>query len=255
MIQTSSGVPVAVPMQGDVRFVADQTVSPVAQDNQPQRILSLDSREIDNLPPPYEAVVSGYRTVQVDMPPPYASVSIQAGDDIVEFQTVTLGAHEDQPQIYQLPGSSAIENPPPSYEDVASGYQTVHIDLSPPYASVPIQAGDDVVEFQTITLGTQGNQPQVVQLPDSSSGVENPPPLYEDVTLGYQNVQVDIPPPYASVPIQAGDGIVEVQTVSSGAQEDQFQMVELPGSLAMENPPPSYEDVASSYQTLQFDVL
>ena len=54
---------VAVPMQRHVRFVADQTVS-------------------QEPPPRYEDIASGYETVQVDVPPPYASVLIQAGNDM-----------------------------------------------------------------------------------------------------------------------------------------------------------------------------
>ena len=100
---------------------------------------------MDNPPPPYEDVASGYQTVQVDMLPPYASVKIQARSDIVKFQTETSGAQEGQPQIIQLPGSLAIENPPPLYEDVAAGYQTAQVYLSPLNASVQVQAGDDIV--------------------------------------------------------------------------------------------------------------
>ena len=106
-------------------------------------------------------------------------------------------------------------------------------------------------EVQTVTLGAQVDQSQIVQLPDSSSAVENPPPPYEAVALGYETVQVDMPPRYASVQVQASDDVVAAQTVSSRTQEDQFQIVQLPGSLAMENPPHPYEDVASGYQALQ----
>lgn len=55
-------------MQAGATFVADQTVSPDAQDNQPQIVLLPDSREMDDPPPPYEAVASGYHVLQVDMP-------------------------------------------------------------------------------------------------------------------------------------------------------------------------------------------
>jgi len=185
MIQASSGVPVSVPIQRHVRSVAEPNVSSAAQVNQPQRVLSSQSRELDNPPPPYEAVASNYQTVQVDMPPPYASVSIRTSDDIVEFQTVTLEAHEYHPQMYQLPGSLEIENRPPSYEEVASGYQMVHVDLSPPNISFPMQAGDGIAEFETVTLGAQEEQHQLVQLPDTSFAVENPPPLYDDVALSF----------------------------------------------------------------------
>ena len=62
MIQASSGVPVAVQVQAAVvRIVTDQAVT----------VLLPDSREMDDPPPPYEAVVSGYQTFQVDLPPSY----------------------------------------------------------------------------------------------------------------------------------------------------------------------------------------
>jgi len=71
MIQASSGVPVAVQMQVGVSIVTDQTVTPEAQDNQPLTVLLPDSREMDDPPPPYQAVATGYQTLQVDMPPSY----------------------------------------------------------------------------------------------------------------------------------------------------------------------------------------
>ena len=133
MIQESSDVPVAVPMQRDIRLISRQTVSPEAQDSQPQIVMSPDSRERDDPPPPYESVALGYQTVQADFSRSYTSVAIPAGDGIVEFQTVSSEAQGDQPQIVQLSGSLAIENTPPSYEDVASGYQTSQVDILPPY--------------------------------------------------------------------------------------------------------------------------
>lgn len=186
MIQASSGVPVAVPMQRETRFAAGQTVSPEAQDNQLQIVMSPDSREMDDPPPPYESVVLGYQTVHVDLSRSYTSVAIPAGDDIVEFQTGPSEAQEDQPQIIQLPdSSSAVETPPPPYESVALGYQTMQFDLPPPFCSVPTQAFDDVVEFQTVSSEAQGDQPQIVQLPGSLA-MENRPPPYEDAASGYQ---------------------------------------------------------------------
>jgi len=71
MIQVSGGVPVAVRMQAGERIVTDQTVTPEAQDNQPQIVLLPDCREMDDPPPPYQAVPTGYQTLQVDMPPSY----------------------------------------------------------------------------------------------------------------------------------------------------------------------------------------
>ena len=58
-------------MQAGATFVADQTVTPEPQDNQPQVVLLPDSREMDGPPPPYEVAVSGYQTLQDDMPPSY----------------------------------------------------------------------------------------------------------------------------------------------------------------------------------------
>lgn len=67
MIQASIGIPVAVPIQAVGSIDALQTVTPRAQDNHPLTVLLPDSREIDNQPPPYAAVASGYETLQVDM--------------------------------------------------------------------------------------------------------------------------------------------------------------------------------------------
>ncbi|XP_020621062.1 uncharacterized protein LOC110058745 [Orbicella faveolata] len=69
--QASNGVPVAVRIQTGARIVADQTIIPEAQDNQPQIVLLPDSREMDDPPPAYEAVATGYQTLQVDLPPSY----------------------------------------------------------------------------------------------------------------------------------------------------------------------------------------
>ena len=85
MIQESSDVPVAVPMQRDIRLISRQTVSPEAQDNQPQIVMSLDSRETDDPPPSYEDVASGYQTVLFDLSRSHSSVAMQAGNGIVEF--------------------------------------------------------------------------------------------------------------------------------------------------------------------------
>ena len=71
MIQASSGVPVTFSMQAGVRIVTDQTVTPEAQDNQPQIVSLPDPREMDDPPPPYQAVPTGYQTLQVDIPPSY----------------------------------------------------------------------------------------------------------------------------------------------------------------------------------------
>ena len=71
MIQASSGVPVAVPIEAGGGIVALQTVTPGVQEYQPQLVLLPDSRAVDNPPPPYEAVASGYQNLQFDMPPSY----------------------------------------------------------------------------------------------------------------------------------------------------------------------------------------
>ena len=195
VIQVSTAAPVAVPRQRDTRFIARQTVSLESQDNQPQIVMSPNSREMDDPPPPYESVALGNQTVQFDLSRSYTSVAIPAGNGIVEFRTVTPGAHEEQTQIVQPPdSSSAVEDPPPPYEAVALGYQTVQFDLPPPFASVPIQAVDDNVEFQTVSSGAQGDQPQIVQ-PPGSLATENTPP-YEDIASDHQAFTVDTLPPY-----------------------------------------------------------
>ena len=99
---------------------------------------------MDNPPTPYEAVASSHQTVQADLAPPYASVPIQAEDGIVEFQTITPQAqdHEDQPQIVVIPDLSAANNPPPSYEAVASGSQTLQVDTPPSY--------DEALQYETM---------------------------------------------------------------------------------------------------------
>ena len=71
IIQASSGFPVAVPIQVVGGIDALRTVTPRAQDNQSLTVLLSDSGETDNPPPPYEAVVSGYEALQVDMLSPY----------------------------------------------------------------------------------------------------------------------------------------------------------------------------------------
>ena len=58
-------------MQAGVRLVPDQTASPEAQHNQPQIVLLPDSREMDDPPPPYQVVPTGYQNFQVDLPPSY----------------------------------------------------------------------------------------------------------------------------------------------------------------------------------------
>ena len=167
-------------------------------------------------------------------------VSIQRDLRFVARQPVSPEARDSQPQIAMSSYSREMDDPPPPYESVALGYQTLQVDLSRSYTSVATPAGNGIVEFQSVISGAHEEQTQIVQLPDSSSAVESPPPPYESVALGYQNVQPDLPPPFASVPIQAVDSIVEFQTVSSEAQEDL-------DSFAMESTPPPYEDVVSRY--------
>ena len=163
---------------GTVEF---QVVTPGAQDQE-------DQPQIVQFP-------SGFQTAQVHLPR-----EIQAGGGTVEFQVVTPGAQdqEDQPQIVQLPNYSVFERPPPRYEAIASSYPTLQVDLAPSVASVPIQADDGTVEFQTVTLRAQEHveQPQIVVIPDSSSGLNYPPPPYEAVASDSQTFQVDTPPSY-----------------------------------------------------------
>lgn len=66
-------------MQPGATFVANQTVTPEAQDNQPQIVMPLDSRETDDPPPSYEDVASGYQTMLFDLSRSYSSVTMQAG--------------------------------------------------------------------------------------------------------------------------------------------------------------------------------
>ena len=58
-------------MQAGGTFVADETVTPEAQDNQPQIVLLPDYSEMNDPPPPYEVAVSVYQTSLDDMPPSY----------------------------------------------------------------------------------------------------------------------------------------------------------------------------------------
>ena len=155
----------------------------------------------------------------------------------VARQPVSQEARNSQLQIVMSPYCREMYDPPPPYASVALGYQTLQVGS---YTSVATPASNDIVEFQTVSSGAHEEQTQIVQLPDSSSEVESPPPPYEAVASGYQNVQLDLPPPFGSVPVQAFDSIVEFQTVSSEAQGDS-------DSLAMENTPPPYEDVVSGY--------
>ena len=59
------------PIEAGVGIVTNQSLTPEAQDNQPQIVLLPDAREMDDPPPPYQAVPTGHQTLQVDMPPSY----------------------------------------------------------------------------------------------------------------------------------------------------------------------------------------
>ena len=190
---------VNVPVQAEGGSVEIQTLG--ANDNHYEIVLRPDlARAVDDSRPPSEADASGFQTVQVHISQSDASAPIEVVNGTVEFHIVAPGAqdHEDQPQIVQLPNFSAAENPPPPYEAVASSYQTVQVDLVPPFASLQIQADDGIVEFQTVTPRAQGHeeQPQIDVTPTSSSGLNNPPPPYEAVASGSQTFQVDMPPSY-----------------------------------------------------------
>ena len=59
-----------------------------------------------------------------------------------------------------------------------------------------MQAGATFIADQTVTLEAQGNQPQIVLLPDSRE-MDDPPPPYGAVTeADYQTLQVPMPPSY-----------------------------------------------------------
>ena len=90
-------------MQAGATCVADQTVIPEAQENQPQIVLLPDSREMDGPPPPYD-------------------------------QTVNPVAQENQPQIVLLPDSREMDDPPPPYGAVTEAdYQTLQVPMPPSY--------------------------------------------------------------------------------------------------------------------------
>ena len=170
-----------------------------------------------------------------------ASVSIQADGGIAEIQTATPGAKNNQPQTVLPSDSKTVGDPLPSTEADASGLRTVQVLMPRSEAHVPVQAGGGSVEIQTIGANDNHYQINVVLPPDQTRAVNDPrPPSEAD----------------ASVPIQADDGTVEFQIVTPGAQdqEDQPRIVQLPNSSAVENPPPSYEAVASRYQTVQADL-
>ena len=78
----------AVRIQAGATCVADQTVIPEAQENQPQIVLLPDSREMDGPPPPYD-------------------------------QTVNPVAQENQPQIVLLPDPREIYWPPPPFAQMS----------------------------------------------------------------------------------------------------------------------------------------
>ena len=56
-----------------------------------------------------------------------------------------------------------------------------------------MQARATFVADQTVTLEAQGNQPQIVLLPDSRE-MDDPPPPYEAGASGHHILQVDMPP-------------------------------------------------------------
>ena len=93
----------AVRMQAGATFVADQTVIPEAQGNQPQIVLLPDSREMDCPPPPYD-------------------------------QTVNPEAQDNQTQIVLLLDSREMDGPPPPYGAVTEAdYQTLQVRMPPSY--------------------------------------------------------------------------------------------------------------------------
>ena len=249
-----SDASVSIQTEGGIAEI--QTATPGAKNNQPQTALSSDSKTVDNPLPPSIADTSGLRTVQVHMPRSDANVPAQAEGGSVEIQT--LGANDNHYEIVLRPDlARAVDESRPPSEAAASGFQTVQVHISQSDAPVPIEVVHGTVEFQIVTPGAQDqeDQPQIVQLPNSV--VENPPPPCEAVASSYQTVQVDLAPPFASLPIQADYGIVEFQTVTPRVQEleEQPQIVVTPNSSSgLNNPPPPYEAVASGSQTFQVDM-
>ena len=72
-------------------------------------------------------------------------------------------------------------------------------------------ADDGTIEFQTVTPRAQEHegQPQIVVIPGSSSGLNNPPPPYEAVAWGSQTFQVDMPPSYDEALALWNDNVVK----------------------------------------------
>ena len=75
MTQGLGGVPLAVPMQSNHGMVALQTVTPGAQEGQPQMVLVPVSGKDGNQPQlfqvvPYGTMASGHQPHYIDMPPP-----------------------------------------------------------------------------------------------------------------------------------------------------------------------------------------
>ena len=75
MTQGLAGVPVAVPMQSNHGMVTLQTVTPGAQEGQPQMVLVPVSGADGNQSQlvqvvPYATMASSYQTHQIPMPPP-----------------------------------------------------------------------------------------------------------------------------------------------------------------------------------------
>ena len=73
--QGLNGVPVAVLMQSNRGMVAPHTVTPGAQEGQPQMVLipvsAVDGNQPQLVPVvPYATMASGYQTHLIDMPPP-----------------------------------------------------------------------------------------------------------------------------------------------------------------------------------------
>ena len=70
----------------------------------------------------------------------------------------------------------------------------------PSGVAVPMQLGDGMIQFQSVTPGVQEGTPQMVPVPVSGAE-ENQAQLvqtvpYGTMALSYQPQQIDMPPPY-----------------------------------------------------------
>ena len=185
-----------------------------------------------------------------------ASFLIQAEGGIGEIETATPRTKNNQPQTVLPSDSKTVDDPlPPSVAD-ASDLRTIQVLMPRSETNVPVQAERGSVEIQT--RGANDNHCQIGLPPDQARAVDDPRPPSEADASGFQTVLAQLPRSDAFVPIEAGGGTVEFQIATPGAQDREDQphsLVQLPNSSEVGNPPPSYETVASSYQTVEVDWL